>query len=144
MESKVTERPILFSTLMVQRILSGQLVAEHPKTQTRRVINFARNPLAWDVSRSCFGVDGYDVASIQDGRSVIQRVPWSAAAIRQYFRCPYGEPGDRLWVREAFCYCGLERKDGTDRVAYRATEDSAAGRAESLPPPEVNTPVVPE
>lgn len=34
--------------------------------------------------------------------------------------------GDQLWVREAFCYAGVERADGHDRVAYRATEGSDA------------------
>lgn len=36
-------------------------------------------------------------------------------------KCPYGQPGDRLWVRETFC------PDWCDEVIYRA--DDPTGRA---------------
>lgn len=44
-------------------------------------------------------------------------------------RCPYGQPGDRLWVREAHYVWSAGYKDGTGRhIDYRATEpDSPCG-----------------
>ena len=66
------ERPILFNAPMVRAILDGR------KTQTRRVakrVNFI----------SAGG------ATMEFSDDDIRPVP-----------CPYGEPGDRLWVREAF------------------------------------------
>ena len=79
------ERPILFSTPMVQAILEGR------KTQTRRVIRFQpdEDGLAFDlIKRGWFDTSG-----------------------REY-KCPYGQPGDRLWVRESWAKaihgCGVE------------------------------------
>ena len=106
------ERPILFSGPMVQAILNGA------KTQTRRVIK--PQPLAlrdglrgW---KSCAG-GGYEVV-------------WNALqmsgsqAIGEF--CPYGKPGDQLWVRETWRVNGNEHDyaaAGPDKVFYRADED---------------------
>ena len=67
------ERPILFNSAMVRAILAGD------KTQTRRV-------LKWP--------EGYhpDDSTI---RGIIERRPQSLME-----RCQFGQPGDRLWVRE--------------------------------------------
>lgn len=68
------ERPILFSGAMVRAILSGR------KTQTRRVCK----SLIWtdveDMPPNCTRYG--NVAVVQ--------------------KCPYGESGDRLWVKETF------------------------------------------
>lgn len=37
-------------------------------------------------------------------------------------RCPYGTPGDKLWVRESFCDA---RQAAAGRVLYRASGDTA-------------------
>lgn len=92
-----TEHPILFSTPMVRAILAGQ------KTVTRRVIRGvspgADRPLAM-----CGAVSFSDT-----GR-------WVA--------CPYGAPGDRLWVRETWRYesdgVAMYRADVRDELAHRA------------------------
>lgn len=85
------ERPILFSGPMVRALLDDS------KTQTRRVLKQAVGP---SLSVDC---DDRGVAELSwlhgdgPGHEVhdrIQRVP-----------CPYGEPGDRLWVRESFWGC---------------------------------------
>lgn len=68
-----SERPILFSGPMVKALLVGR------KTQTRRVVK----PLV-----------GLDVESV--GNVVLSR-----GGLRP-LRCPYGAPGDRLWVRETW------------------------------------------
>jgi len=89
------ERPILFSSEMVRAILDGR------KTQTRRVIKpqpeiqeYMNKPsLHWS---QCGGRSLTEIASY----------------------CPYGQPGDRLWVRETW------RKtfdvDDKDVMEYRA------------------------
>jgi len=74
------ERPILFSAPMVRAILEGK------KTQTRRVVQ----PIPQMVSEKNIVTWDGDAAALmrlfdQVGRS-----------------CPYGQTGDRLWVRETF------------------------------------------
>ena len=66
------ERPILFSAPMVRAILDGT------KTQTRRVVNAKHLP--WLEN---------SVLNFLDGK-------WNQRPL------PYGQPGDRLWVREAW------------------------------------------
>lgn len=94
------ERPILFSAPMVRAILEGR------KTQTRRVVR----DIIWHGYEGHCRVrltpedhKGNDVLDdFRDGR----------------IRCPYGQPGDRLWVRETwatFAGCGT--------VTYRASND---------------------
>ena len=68
-------KPILFSGEMVRAILDGR------KTQTRRVIK--PQPSA-GVRRSVFVLSG-----LEDGHG-------------RELRCPYGRPGDTLWVRETW------------------------------------------
>jgi hypothetical protein len=79
------ERPILFSAPMVRALLGGR------KTQTRRImkpqIRVVREwEWYWDAPRKGFGSAGANVRP-QDGIGL------------SHF-CPYGQPGDRLWVRE--------------------------------------------
>lgn len=82
------ERPILFSGEMVRAILEGR------KTQTRRVIS--PQP-AWDAVREEW--------TYEDRRGVSRwSGPMGPAACSLHYgllpSCPYGAPGDRLWVRE--------------------------------------------
>ena len=74
------ERPILFSTPMVQAILEGR------KTQTRRIVK--QSPIAAGLDWSLWYDEKLDAQLNQ----------------RQFaqLHCPYGKPGDRLWVRENF------------------------------------------
>lgn len=74
----MTARPILFSADMVRALLEGR------KTQTRRV---AKLNLSGRVARG--------------GRN------WHCADPDAALACPYGQPGDLLWVRETYC---LERE----------------------------------
>ena len=106
------ERPILFSGPMVRAILVGA------KTQTRRVVN----PQPHAVRDGLYGWKqvaggGYEVV-------------WNALqmsgsqALSEY--CPYGKPGDQLWVRETWRVNGNEHDyaaAGPDKVFYRADED---------------------
>lgn len=79
----MNERPILFSAPMVRAILA------ETKTQTRRVVK--QQPVydgrfagGWKMA----GNNGHEAATCS---------PLIAEL------CPYGQPGDRLWVRESFC-----------------------------------------
>ncbi len=67
------ERPILFNGQMVRAILDGR------KTQTRRVVK------------------GVALDWLQPGKFTPEFV-----AHPENHLCPYGVPGDRLWVREAY------------------------------------------
>jgi hypothetical protein len=84
----VKERPILFSGPMVRAILNGS------KTQTRRAVKMPTN---WDCIVYADWGDGFWPYRSDDGESPFydnNEVP---------LNCPYGQPGDRLWVRETFC-----------------------------------------
>jgi len=88
------ERPILFSGEMVRAILDGR------KTQTRRT--FKEQP-----PEGCGAIEGpqmfaptvYVRGEEQPGPEVFgafsEDGEWS-------IKCPYGQPGDRLWVRETW------------------------------------------
>lgn len=75
----MTERPILFSAPMVRALLAGT------KTQTRREAKkLVRHPDLGNL---------YTAGALvmeHEPRHVIERA------------CPYGQPGDRLWVRESW------------------------------------------
>lgn len=90
------ERPILFCRSMVRAILEGR------KTQTRRTCKV-------QASEDC-GVylrpDGFWTYTQCKGVSVCDP-----------FACPYGNPGDRLWVKETFFVSGR-------CVVYRASVSS--------------------
>jgi hypothetical protein len=80
-------RPILFSTAMVQAILDGR------KTQTRRVVK--GNP----------DMIGYvRITSVPNG--VFKDMAGKP------IKCPYGQPGDVLWVRETYYAFGRWAKNG--------------------------------
>lgn len=79
------ERPMLFKDEMVRAILEGR------KTQTRRVVKPPKNvdPEHWMPEK------------LWDGR--FKALHWPAdCAEFEILKCPYGQPGDRLWVRETF------------------------------------------
>lgn len=101
------ERPILFSAPMVRALLNGT------KTQTRRVVK-PQPEIAQLLTHS-----GWSAWHDGSGRPL---------------RNPYGQPGDRLWVREAWQvhHAGgdepihgpmKEHPGGLVCMGYRATEE---------------------
>lgn len=106
------ERPILFSAPMVRAILAGT------KTQTRR----AMKPQPHE-DRMRLEVGLYHPTVIdrhgdeQPGEEKFGA--WTEDG-EQGWVCPYGQPGDRLWVREAF-----QRAGGDSGWWYRATDAAA-------------------
>lgn len=104
-------RPIIFQPDMVKAILDGR------KSQTRRVVkpqpqkqhHMAKDP---DLSR--------------EGRNI---VPWAVLTnagnvVESFIKCPYGVPGDRLWVRETFAFHNFcyPKSEGA-RITYKADRE---------------------
>ncbi|WP_442963586.1 hypothetical protein [Pseudomonas sp. MF6772] len=103
------ERPILFSAPMVRAILEGRKTVTRRATKVQPHIDASGN---FCVGSSNYGQDGY-------GKPVTKHFVNGC--------CPYGKPGDRLWVRETFIDLrgtGVERRPDPDgplqRYAYAA------------------------
>lgn len=90
------ERPILMSAPMVRATLDGT------KTQTRRV---AKKPVKHPDLGNLYA----------PGALVLEREPQHVIDRC----CPYGQPGDHLWVREAWAF-HPDYPERTRRVIYRA------------------------
>lgn len=110
----MTERPILFSGPMVRAILSGA------KTQTRRVVK--PQPHA-EITSFCEIIPGggdWKPAWSSSRRSVEMLHSGESMVFNKTLRCPYGQPGDRLWVRET---CAVPRNSqDREKVLYKADE----------------------
>lgn len=106
------ERPILFSAPMVRALLDGR------KTQTRRLLKV---PAAF--TREDFDVMEPVQASTDrgvdlPGQWMDMRTVESEGGPTMW-RCPYGVPGDRLWVKETHTFTGWD-EDGDVDVTYDA------------------------
>lgn len=102
------ERPILFSTPMVQALLAGR------KSQTRRVVKPQPNARATEIVYREAGWPG----TPWHARLELPKTPRHYEVTNTY-KCPYGQIGDILWVREAFCF-GSE--DCFHTFYYRASD----------------------
>ena len=92
----VSEHPILFTGPMIRSILDGR------KTMTRRVVK-PQPPVRGA------GMRDHKMALATDDEGENLRVYSQSAGSGSWsVRCPYGQPGDRLWVKEAITrgYCG--------------------------------------
>lgn len=100
------ERPILFSGAMVSAILDGT------KTQTRRVVK--PQPYIDEMGNACWnGLNfGQSADKVPHFQSLASPIPSSKT---KRVHCPYGKPGDRLWVRETWA-----RDSEDDALFYRA------------------------
>jgi hypothetical protein len=94
----VKERPILFNGDMVRAIMSGA------KTQTRRI--YAGSPK----------LDG----EIHPDGSGEKWTDWG--------KCPFGQPGDRLWVRETWGLCGYLDSTDWDRGSVAGEKSRPVNR----------------
>ncbi len=95
----MSERPILFSAQMARAILDGH------KTQTRRVVKVGDTIEERD--------DGTRWPYFTTWTHGDDGSPWAS--------CPYGEPGDRLWVRETWRYADWT-EDGQPWIRYAADD----------------------
>lgn len=87
---QVKERPILFNGEMVRAVLDGR------KTQTRRVMN--PQPIPNEHKEGKHWVSNNSVKSMIDVEDFLQGHDKTVAGCF----CPYGAPGDQLWVRETW------------------------------------------
>lgn len=96
-------RPILFSTQMVRALLDGS------KTQTRRVVKARAD---WAMGKRCILQPHELAGEVNQG---------------EYSNCPFGQPGDQLWVKETtvnvedFGYLGpvwVESEHGRNVLEY--------------------------
>lgn len=106
------ERPVLFSAPMVRAILAGT------KTQTRRVVKLPANAkhVQYWTPPSGKSEPGW----ADPGVNYWTPDPSGEADSNHLDRCPYGQPGDRLWVREK-CQA-YELPSGLDGVRYLADD----------------------
>lgn len=94
----MTDRPILFSAPMVRALLAGL------KTQTRRIVkgligeahHAPHSPVLWISEDECVPLPSTDAVHC----------------------CPYGQPGDRLWVKERWRVHTWYEDDGDISVEY--------------------------
>lgn len=99
------ERPIPFNGEMVRAILDGR------KTQTRRVVK----PQPRGIWGSGVALPGNSLGVRSDAFHVHANVQSES----RHLYCPYGKPGDRLWVRETVADVNSEMGP---TLLYRADE----------------------
>src|SRR6202034_2930725 len=95
----VREKPILFSSPMILRLLDSV----SPKTVTRRLVKW--KPLAEGLNLSFSGLSAghYCTDAPESGHVLYSRNGSGVWEQRtKPIRCPYGGPGDRLWVKETW------------------------------------------
>jgi hypothetical protein len=132
------ERNILFSAAMVRPTLAGT------KTQTRRVVK-PQPPTPEEFPGAVFGLsrcvaDEVKMYNVNDhDRLPKHPTDWDlvgsvgrarAAGRSMRYRCPYGQPGDRLVGRETWQYADWT-EDGMPWIRYRA--DGATRLIEDTP-----------
>ncbi|HBQ2177152.1 TPA: hypothetical protein MIS30_16325 [Klebsiella pneumoniae] len=139
------ERGMIFNSEMVRALLDGR------KTQTRREVNLnldiacLATTYDWATSLAANHYQALTEEQIQQKaeslRGVIHPVILGNGQMVSII-CPYGKPGDRIWVRETFCPVDDIQYGGEKWVDYRATPkfeashpagwDSAPNDAEAL------------
>ncbi|HIB1592353.1 TPA: hypothetical protein ACWV6B_004815 [Salmonella enterica subsp. enterica serovar Muenchen] len=108
------ERGMIFNAEMVNAILSGR------KTQTRRPVK----PQPELTERSGFSWNGAVFGSGSDDRETNRNFA--------HVKCPFGKPGDRIWVRETWSEAGASAPYLT---LYRANyPEHVPAHYENIPP----------
>lgn len=103
------ERPILFSTKMVQAILK---LIKRMTRRTKGLEKINKNPDKWN----------FDSISI-DEQGLIAWFENNITYEHIGFKCPYGKPGDILWVRETWCQQDHMYFYKADNICTGCTED---------------------
>ena len=122
--TKIIERGMIFNDEMVRAILDGR------KTQTRRIMKVQPDTPEFGLRRimesSIANEIGMYFWSQEDARGI-------KARSKQFF-CPFGDVGDRIWVRETWAEAGASAPDLT---LYRANYPAhVPTHYENVPPAE--------
>lgn len=116
------ECPMRFNGPMVRALLAGR------KTQTRRIVKDLPD---WEITEICSDAGGTG-KWMPNGPS-----PSGKGMAAGHWRfCPYGQPGDRIWVRETLGY----KADTGHFYAATGVHVGAALDYELEPPPSVGLP----
>lgn len=116
------ERPIIFSGEMVRAILDGR------KTQTRRPVKPQPDIDGMhDCRKYPMHIDDFEGGWAGNFEGETRRI-----------KCPYGQPGDRLWVRETWAQDPCEQSKD-DWIGYLST-DSADELADCRIRPSIHMP----
>lgn len=111
------ERPIIFNELMVRAILEGR------KTQTRRLVKLQPSK---NHSWNGYVVESTDRKNIGCASWGIGEFPLKCDVV--YLRCPYGNTGDLLWVKEIFHIPGGFLKDyEIDEIEKKVSSPQSLG-----------------
>lgn len=111
------EMPILFSGEMVRAILSGR------KTQTRRVIK--PQP---EIHQEYGIISDYETFEWEWRGKIKEDIGCPADMIKH---CPYGQPGDLLWVRETWGFSAKLPASTKDEWAWLAYPELRGYRADN-------------
>jgi hypothetical protein len=104
-------RPLIFGKNDIQAILAGQ------ETQTRRVIEPQPPAQFYGSMQGVFFRDCYElIVDMGEGLAAASKT----LTVKQHFMCPYGKPGDLLWIREG--WRTEELANGLDGIRYQADE----------------------
>lgn len=91
------ERGMIFNAEMVRAILDGR------KTQTRRPVQFKPRDPGLNLNSSGLELGHYRSGVPLSGCVLRSRGGMGCWNDRTYpAKCPFGQPGDRIWVREAY------------------------------------------
>jgi hypothetical protein len=117
---EVKERPILFSGPMVRAILDGM------KTQTRRVVSLQPpKEIRLALVVNTFSRPDYSQALFFRGPTV------ESTSYGEPVKCPYGKPGDRLWVKENWRV--VDNNTDSNMLIYRYEADQPNYPTRHLP-----------
>lgn len=99
-------RPILFSTPMVKAIKSKR------KTITRRIFKVGKEIVNHPQETVSFDYE-------------IQEAVYNSLGGQSWYKCPYGQVGDIIWVRETFAEANCLTKGGNEfsHYVYKADGD---------------------
>lgn len=129
----MAERPILFQGAMIRALLAGT------KSQTRRAIK--PQPPAECGIHYMLGNESW---LPHEKRSPLRHTweAWGGPLYRDRpakhlcgshdVRCPYGAPGDRLWVRESFAFTDAHEPKYEGSIEYRADNKCMAVSSNEL------------
>jgi len=127
MKERLTRRPILFSTPMVQALDRGV------KRQTRRVVK--HQPTGKPMPRSEWGAEQRHLGRPPASAWMWPFYPGPGEHSAKGWHCPYGRVGDTLWVRETWDFRPWGK--GVVRVSY-----AAGGEQKNFKKPELWNPML--